>query len=255
MHAAVEAYLPGATESEAARLRFFEGLLEIQQSHADQAASLEYTAPADDAVVERYRSGVPLFAEYPVTIDPEAFAATCGDIASYMAENAGLDQAAAQALSAYDWDSFMQKTPAKTAGSDPAAFVESALQRIDDFDVPSELPANIFMMPVVFALRAHLQPAAEQIAFLYQENVPEDDVRVRPQRGLPGVRRAFHGIMGGRIACFVGYGRTSAYAVLRPVRHPVGIRAHPLRELRQHRPKPSSLHEHRGRSRPSAASL
>lgn len=175
VHAAVEAYLPGATESEAARLRFFEGLLEIQQSHADQAASLEYTAPADDAVVERYRSGVPLFAEYPVTIDPEAFAATCGDIASYMAENAGLDQAAAQALSAYDWDSFMQKTPAKTAGSDPAAFVESALQRIDDFDVPSELPANIFMMPVVFALRAHLQPAAEQIALLYQENVPEDD--------------------------------------------------------------------------------
>lgn len=175
VHTAVEAYLPAATESEAARLRFFEGLFEIQQRHADEAARLDYAAPADDAVVERYRSGVPLFAEYPVTIDPEAFAATCGDIASYMAENAGLDPTAAQALSAYDWDAFVQKAHMKTAGSDPAAFVENALQRIDDFAVPTELPANIFMMPVVFALRVHLQPAAEQIASLYQDNVPEED--------------------------------------------------------------------------------
>lgn len=175
VHAAVEAYLPAATESEAARLRFFEGLLEIQQHHADQASRLAYTAPADDAVVERYRSGVPLFAECPVTIDPTAFAATCGEIALYMAEDASLDRQIAQALSAYEWDAFVQKAPMKTAGSDPASFVENALQRIDDFDVPCDLPANIFMMPVIFALRAHLQPAAEQIASLYQANVPEED--------------------------------------------------------------------------------
>lgn len=175
VHTAVEAYLPTATESEAARLRFFEGLLNIQQRHADQAAQLAYAAPADDVVVERYRSRVPLFAEYPVTVDPEAFAATCRDIAAYLAENAGLDQEMAAALSAYDWDAFVQKVPMKTAGSDPAAFVENALKRIDCFDVPAQLPANIFMMPVVFALRAHLQPAAEQIESLYRDNLPEED--------------------------------------------------------------------------------
>ena len=168
-----------------------------------------------------------------------------------MAENAGLDQAAAQALfclrlgflHAEDTREDGRERPGCIRGKRPAAdrrfrrAVRTAGKHLHD-------------ARGVRVARRRLQPAAEQIAFLYQENVPEDDLRVRPQRGLPGVRRAFHGIMGGRIACFVGYGRTSAYAVLRPVRHPVGIRAHPLRELRQHRPKPSSLHEHRGRSTP-----
>lgn len=172
---AVEAYLPTATESEGARLRFFEGLLEIQQAHADEADKLPYAAPDDDVVVERYRSGVPVFAEYPVTVDAAAFAATCRDIAGYLAEHAGLASAAAEALSAYDWDAFVQKAPMKMAGSDPATFVEKVLQGINDYAVPSQLPTNVFMMPVMFALRAHLQPAAERIAELYADNLPEED--------------------------------------------------------------------------------
>ena len=165
VHTAVDAYAKGASRSDNARLRFFEGLFDIQQQRADLvAASDGYEVPAAPEAFELYRDNAPVFSKAPVTLDAAEFQKTCELLAAYLASEAGLADEAAQALAAYDWSMFVEHADLALAGSDPALFIERMLQSISELDVPDDLPANVFMMVPAFALRAHLQPAAELVA-------------------------------------------------------------------------------------------
>lgn len=176
VHTAVDAYAKGASRSDAARLRFFEGLFDIQQQRADLvAASDGYEAPAAPEAFELYRDDSPVFSKAPVTLDAAEFQKTCEMLAAYLASEAGLADEAAQALAAYDWSVFVEHADLALAGSDPALFIERMLQSISELDVPDDLPANVFMMVPAFALRAHLQPAAELVAKAARKGKPEDE--------------------------------------------------------------------------------
>lgn len=164
MERAIEAYAPTGKDADHARLEFFAGLYRLQQQWADRvAAEHGYTAPASEQVEAWYWNHEPVFASVPVTLDAVAFAATLSDVAAYLADHAGLEQAAADGLRAYDWKEFCNKADLKLAGSDPAAFVETCVANIDMFDVPSDTPASLFAMTIVFALRAWLQSASEAV--------------------------------------------------------------------------------------------
>lgn len=170
VHAAVAAYQEEADPAEASRLAFFEGLLDIQQERADfVAAQNGWHAPEAAQIVALYRAPEGVFSQVPVALEAADFAQTCQQIASYMADHAGLDDAATRALQAFDWNAFCARVDLVRAGTDPASFIEETLAHIDSFDVSADLPANVLMMVPAFALRAHLQPAAEAAVAAYQD--------------------------------------------------------------------------------------
>lgn len=164
MERAIEAYAPTGTDADRARLEFFAGLYTLQQQWADRvAAEHGYQVPTAEQVEAWYWNREPVFASAPVIIDAVAFADTLAAVAAYLADNAGLEPAAAESLRAYDWKEFCNKADLGLAGRDAAAFVETCVANIDLFDVPSDTPASLFAMTIVFSLRAWLQPASEAV--------------------------------------------------------------------------------------------
>lgn len=174
IHTAVAAYLRDADPADAARLEFFEGLYgAIDARSKSVAAAGGYAAPSADAVRDALAAGTPVFSKAPVHIDADAFGATCADVAAFMADHAGLDADAAGALRAFDWVRFAQRADLAQAGSDPTAFVNEVLANLGAFEVPADLPANLCAMTVMFALRAHLEPASDAVRAVYERAVAE----------------------------------------------------------------------------------
>ena len=164
VHEAVEAYANDAEAADRARLEFFEGLFAIQQEQADLvAAECGYEAPAAEDAGAWYWEGEAALAHAPISIDAASFSGFAAKVAAYMAEHAGFAEQAAAALAAYDWEAFCQKADLSLAGRDPMAFLEDFLVRIDEFDVPAELPANVAALVVRAALRPYLQVAQEAV--------------------------------------------------------------------------------------------
>ncbi|WP_350455368.1 formate dehydrogenase accessory protein FdhE [Slackia heliotrinireducens] len=159
---AVEHYEAEASEASVARLEFFKGVMQIQQERADLvAAAGGYEAPSQEDVRTWYWAYEPFFTHTPVSLDSQAFAETCRQLALHLAAHAGLADEAAAALAEYDWEAFCKRADLALAGSRPQEFVEACLTGIDSFDVSSDLPATVFMMVPVMALRAHLQEPAK----------------------------------------------------------------------------------------------
>lgn len=164
VHDAVDAYRANASESDAARLSFFEGLLTIQQERADElAADMDYEGLSAEEAEASYIALEPLLEKAPVEIDQTKFFGTCSKIAEHMASNAGLDESVCSALREIDWYKFVGKLDLALAGSKPPEFIEACLRDFDTFDISSNAPASIVMMVVAFALRCHIQPAAEKL--------------------------------------------------------------------------------------------
>lgn len=164
IHTAVAAYLRDAEPADAARLEFFEGLYGvIDEREKAVAAGGDYAVPAAGELHDMLAAGNPVFSQVHVQIDADAFGKTCADVAAFMADHAGLEESAAGALRAYDWARFAERADMAQAGSDPTAFVNEVLANLGSYDVPVDLPANLCAMAVVFALRAHLEPASEAV--------------------------------------------------------------------------------------------
>lgn len=158
---AVAAYKKDASESDTARLEFFRKLYEIQQNRADAIATADGYEPLPERDGDQdYIDAVPLLSQRSCPIDSTEFAQTCSDIAQHMADNAGLEDDVAKALRTLDWSDFCNKADLEKAGSMPPLFVEDCLRSFDDFGVDAAVPANIFMMVVSFAIRAHIQDVA-----------------------------------------------------------------------------------------------
>lgn len=162
--AALAAYAKDADDAGKARLDFFRGLWQIQQQEGELvAAQSDYEAPDAQDAKRIYWSGMPVLGEVPVIVDAADFAHTCAAIAAYMADHAGLEDTAADALRAYDWTRFTEAADLARAGSDPAAFIEGCLQDLDIFGIDADCPSNIFMMVPAFALRSYLEIPAQKI--------------------------------------------------------------------------------------------
>ncbi len=181
VHDAIEAYKREASEADAARLDFFEGLFKLQQERADGVSDgLEYEGlPAEEAEAA-YLAFEPMLEKAPVTIDEVKFFGTCMRIADYFVENAGLEPDVAEALAAIDWYKLVAKFDLKRAGSKPPEFIEACLKDFDSFGIGGEVPSSLVMMVVSFALRAHVQPAAEKLF----DAVPKD-IKNSAQREHP----------------------------------------------------------------------
>ena len=161
---AVAAYKEGAGQADAARLDFFEKLYRLQQERADELGACFGAEPlGQEEAREAYLAFRPLLAEAPVAISSAQLAETCRRIAAHLVSEAGLDEDVARALGQLSWDDFTAKLDVELAGARPPEFVEACLKGFDSFEVASSLPASIVMMVVSFALRAHIQTAAEQL--------------------------------------------------------------------------------------------
>ena len=164
MERAIAAYAPQGDDADRARLEFFAGLYRLQDEWAHRvAAESGYPAPAAEQLEAWYWNADPAFQFAPVSIDAGRFAQTLSAMAGYLAEKAGLEEAAAKGLSECDWDAFSQKADLALAGRDPAAFVESCLTGLDSYGVGADVPASLFAMTLTFALRAWLQEPAQAV--------------------------------------------------------------------------------------------
>ena len=172
IHEAIEAYKASASPADAARLDFFEGLFALQQQRADdEARSMSFNGLASDEAEAAYCAFQPLLAKAPAVIDKTRFFGTCKRVSDYIADGAGLEEGVVEGLRALDWYKLVGQFDLKLAGSQPAEFVEGCLKGFDAFGIGSDVPASIVMMVVSFALRAHLQPAAEQLFALVPKAV------------------------------------------------------------------------------------
>lgn len=181
MHDAVFAYRIGASDSDKARLEFFEGLFEIQQQRADaMAEAMDYEGVSREEAEAAYDAFEPLLSKAPISIDDVQLFGTCKQIAEYMAEGAGLDGEVAESLRSIDWYKLVGKFDLKLAGSNPPEFVEECLKNFDVFGIGPEVPASIVMMVVAFALRSHIQPAAEKLFAAVPKETKESIAREHP---------------------------------------------------------------------------
>ena len=181
IHEAIEAYKRDSSETDAARLDFFEGLFAIQQERADvEAAAADYVGLSAEDAKAAYIALEPMLSKAPVAIDEIRFFGTCKQISDYIAEHAGLEEDIAEELSVVDWYKLVGSFDLELAGSNPPEFIEECLKGFDSFGIGSQLPSSIVMMVVAFALRAHIQPAAAKLMAV----VPRD-VRESPQREHP----------------------------------------------------------------------
>ncbi|MBM6998740.1 formate dehydrogenase accessory protein FdhE [bacterium] len=173
VRASVSAYEhdPDVTTADVARLRFFEGLLELQQGRAEELArKAPYELPAGLDFVSVYRDPRQfVLGSAPVRIDAADFAQTLASVARYVTAGAGLDEQAAHAIASLDWDAVAARADLALAGADPAAFVEAVLGAPEKLGIPAEVPGGLLGTILVSALRPHLQPAAEVIAAAYSK--------------------------------------------------------------------------------------
>lgn len=175
---AFDGYRRDAAAPDAARYTFFEQMLGLIQGRADQLEDeAPWDAPEDGRLLELYLGAEPVLARAPVGIDADGFARTCREVARHIAQNAGLEHAAAEALMSYDWDAFARRCDLALAGSSPSEFLQGELARMDEHEVSLDLPAGVFAMVPSLALRAHLQPAAQKVARVHKAHYDKEGER------------------------------------------------------------------------------
>lgn len=165
MEKAFAKYREGASASDTARYDFFEGLFRLLAARGEKVAcAFEGPLPDRDGLRALHWSGRSLLEGTPLQIDRGDFAQTCQQVAGHFVENASLEEGAANELAKFDWDAFCAKADLALAGRDPAAFLDACLADISSFGVSANLPASVFALVPYYALRAHLDAPAQQVA-------------------------------------------------------------------------------------------
>lgn len=179
---AVKAYKRDASVADASRLDFFQQLFELQQERANVAAEGlgGYTALSKAEAEAAYVALEPLLPKAPAPIDEVQFFGSCRAIAQHLVEHAGLDDEVAKSLAELDWYKLVGKFDLDLAGRAPAEFVEACLKDFDSLGIGSDVPANLVMMVVSFALRAHIQPVAERLFSAVPRSIAESPQREHP---------------------------------------------------------------------------
>ena len=178
---AIASYDKGLADADKARLAFFRGIWGIQQAAEERVAAAAQAAGGPAAATAGY--AVPdaadldawywddttsIFAHAPVCIDAEEFVRTAGEIATYVAEQAGLSEEDASALRAFDWACLAGGSGAPDlalAGSDPADYLALAAKWLENAQMAG---GDVVLMVLSLALRAMLEPA--QVAAMAAEH-------------------------------------------------------------------------------------
>jgi FdhE protein len=116
-----DAYLQTAKGSDSARLRFLQGLWDIQSRI--ETADRRYDAPDADAVREALATGKPLFSLSAPEVPVAQYVDAVSRIANYASEMAGLPAEQAEALRAADFSGAIDAVGLSGAVLSPEAFV------------------------------------------------------------------------------------------------------------------------------------
>lgn len=157
--AARASYERTADEATRARLAFFEPVWQIQAQAAQTAAVTATPTAYVTADLERwYWEQKPFLLEAPVDVDAPLFTATASQIADALLAQEAFGEEAAEALRSLDWFEAVSAAPLSLAGSDPAAYLDTAyetlLESLGD-------AAEAAVMVLSLALRPMLEPTAE----------------------------------------------------------------------------------------------
>lgn len=167
---AVESYLGTLEDADAARLRFFKGLWDVQDSLTGLAAP--YAVPSRDEATEALRAAEAVFARYVPSVELEAYLEAVSQVRDYVVQAAGLGEEQVQALREADFgaavtaeslskapyaiDEFLSETYDALIGPDGSAADEGA-------DTSTDAPSThgddtdaeaAVVEPAVFALVA-----------------------------------------------------------------------------------------------------
>lgn len=157
--AACAAYERTSDEATRARLAFFKPVWKIQAEAAQTAAGTVAASAFVPANLERwYWEGRPFLLESPVTIDAPLFTKTAGEIAAALLAEGAFEGPTSETLASCDWFEAVTAAPLSLAGSDPAAYLDTAYEALyPDLGDAAEAVAMVLSL----ALRPMLEPVAE----------------------------------------------------------------------------------------------
>ncbi|MEG0504337.1 MAG: formate dehydrogenase accessory protein FdhE, partial [Raoultibacter sp.] len=162
--AAIEAYTTLLSPHDTDRLRFFKGLIEVQDRHAQLAVQAGgYTPPAESEAQTWYRTEKPVFLMAPVPIDADRLTSSLEDVACYLIDHAGFSSETADALRFFDWRGCIDSSDCKRAGSDPVAYIESICESHGNDSDEAEVSPETLALVLAYGLRPLLEPAALSI--------------------------------------------------------------------------------------------
>lgn len=122
--AAIESYLNVLEGADAATLKFFEGLWDVQRVISEGAAP--YVAPTEADATALAREGVPVFAEYGPSVGRDALLAAMQQVGAYVADMAGLGDDQVTALRAADFGKAVDGYDLALAPTNLLDFIESS---------------------------------------------------------------------------------------------------------------------------------
>lgn len=167
INAVVEAYRPTASADDMARLEFFQGIWQIQQSHAEAAGAAvdPATLPSAAELLDWFWACKPFLQQVPAAVDAKRLAACARELAAYLVEKGNFSQDACEGLKAARWADVVERAPIDLAGSDPEGYIEAvANDLMDDLaDVEPERAmerVRLVCMVLSLALRSQLEPVA-----------------------------------------------------------------------------------------------
>ena len=128
IHQVTEAYLQTAEGSEAGRLRFLEGLWEIQSRV--EAVDRPYVAPEPDAAREAYVTGQPLFLVSPPEVPLGEYLEAVSQVARHASEMTGLPAPQGSALADADFASAVDAERLAAAVNSPDEFVTQVASQL-----------------------------------------------------------------------------------------------------------------------------
>ncbi len=167
INAVIEAYRPTASADDMARLEFFQGIWQIQQSHAEKAGAAidPATLPSAAELLDWFWAGKPFLQQVPAAVDAKRLAACARELASYLVEKGSFSQDACEGLKAARWNDVVERAPLDLAGSDPEGYVEAvANDLMDDMaeldDERAMERVRLMCMVLSLALRSQLEPVS-----------------------------------------------------------------------------------------------
>ncbi len=126
---ATDSYLESVTGATAERLRFFEGLWEIQSEIG--AVDRPFAAPVADAALEALATGRPLFLVSRPVVPMQDYVDTVERVAAHVARSAGLPDGQAAALLAAPFREAITEGALENAVPDIDAFVAGVTARLN----------------------------------------------------------------------------------------------------------------------------
>ena len=129
--AAIAAYRTNLDEGDVSRLAFFRELWGVQAEAASHV-DLGYEVPDADSLKTWARHGEPVLSHAPVKIEAAALAGAMERLAEVLAARGGFAASTSEALSRTSWERMVAASDLVLAGCNPAAYVESFVELLED---------------------------------------------------------------------------------------------------------------------------